>query len=136
MNTYHSKYTKLSGSSYNELERKARKIHNDIAKRTKRNAYVRSKYFKKDKIFIKLFWEHLNQKSQRNRKRRLKYYECAIDLLRNNTFEPDTRPNPNGKHEIVHRFSGLTSGGELFYVQVKEDIRNDNKYLISVFPPK
>lgn len=97
---------------------------------------MRSKYFKKDKIFIKLFWGHLNQKPQRDKKRRLKYYECAIDLLRNSTFEPDTRQNPNGKHEIVHRFSGMTSVGELFFVQVKEDIRTDNKYLISIFPSK
>ena len=58
MNIYQSKYNKLSGTSYNELERKARKIHNEIARRTKRNAYVRCKYFKKDKIFIKLFWKH------------------------------------------------------------------------------
>jgi len=78
----------------------------------------------------------LNQKPQRDRKRRLKYYKCAIDLLRNCTIEPDTRPNPNGRHEIVHRFAGKTCGGELFYVQVKQDKRTDNKYFISVFPPK
>ena len=78
----------------------------------------------------------LNQKPQRDRKRRLKYYKCAIDLLRNCTIEPDTRPNPNGRHGIVHRFAGKTCGGELFYVQVKQDKRTDNKYFISVFPPK
>jgi len=136
MSIYKSKLIKLSGTSYNELERKARKIHNDIARRTKRNAYVRSKYFKKDKIFIKLFWEHLNQKPKRDRKRRLQYYQCAIDLLRNSAFEPDTKSNPNGKHEIVHRFTGMTINGELFSVQIKEDKRTDNKHFISVFPSK
>ena len=50
--------------------------------------------------------------------------------------EPDTKPNPNGKHELVHRFAGITADGELFYVQIKEDKRSDNKYFMSVFPPK
>lgn len=103
---------------------------------TKRNPYVRSTYFKKDKVFINLFWQHLNQKPRRDRKRRLKYYECAIDLLRNTPHEPETKPNPNGKNEIVHRFAGLTKDGDLFYVQVKEDKRSDNKYFMSVFPPE
>ncbi len=136
MKVYQSKYNKLSGTSYGELERKARKLHNTIVKMTKRNAYVRSAYFKKDKVFVTLFWQHLNQKSRRDRKRRLKYYECAIDLLRNTPYEPETKPNPNGKNEIVHRFAGLTKDGDLFYVQVKEDKRSDNKYFMSVFPPE
>lgn len=126
---------KLTGTSYSELERKARKLHNQIARRTKRNAYVRSAYFRKSKIFIKPFWGHLNQKPQRDRKRRLKYYAAAIDLLRNSTLEPVTKPNPNGRNELVHRFAGQTKEGDLFYVQVKEDNRTDNKYFISVFPP-
>lgn len=136
MKVYQSKYSKLSGTSYNELERKARKLHNVIVKKTRRNAYVRSAYFKKDKIFITLFWQHLNQKPQRDRKRRLKYYECAIDLLRNSTNEPETKPNPNGKNELVHRFAGITKDGDLFYVQVKENKRTNNKYFMSVFPPE
>lgn len=134
MNIYQSKCSKFAGTSYGEIERKARKLHNAIEKRTKRNGYVRSVYFKKDKIFVALFWSHLNQKTRRDRKRRLKYYECAIDLLRNSPYEPETRDNPNGKNELVHRFSGRTKDGELFYVQVKEDKRSDNKHFISVFP--
>lgn len=61
MEIYQSKYSRLGGTSYNELERKVRKLHNTIAKRTKRNAYLRSAYFDKDKIFLTLFWTHLNQ---------------------------------------------------------------------------
>lgn len=136
MNVFRSKYRVLSGSSYNELERKARKIHNEIAKRTKRSVYVRSAYFNKEKIFIELFWSHLNQKSKRDRGRRLRYYQSAIDLLKNNQFNPETKPNPNGKYEIVHRFMGMTSNDEIYYVQIKEDKRTNRKYFISVFPPK
>lgn len=136
MKVYQSRYNRLSGSSYNELERKVRKIHNDAARRTKRNAYVRSVYFKKDKIFLSLFWTHLHQQPRRDRKRRLQYYQCALDLLRNSPYEPTTKPNPNGKNEIVHRFAGTTKDGELFYVQVKEDKRSNNKYFMSVFSPR
>ena len=55
MRVYQSKHSKLKGTSYSELERKARKLHNTIVKMTKRNAYVRSMYFKKDKIFSHFF---------------------------------------------------------------------------------
>lgn len=136
MQPYKTKAKKLSGTSYDELERSARKLHREVSARTKRNPYVRSKYFKNDKIFITLFWKHLNQKPRRDRKRRLRFYAAALDLLRHSTFEPASKENPNGKDEFVHRFAGITADNELFYVQVKEDKRSNNKYFISVFPPK
>ena len=136
MKVYQSKYGKLSGSSYGELERQVRKLYDDAARRTKRNAYVRSHYFKKDKVFLSLYWTHLHQQTRRDRKRRLQYYQCALDLLRNSPHEPTTKPNPNGKNEQVHRFAGTTKDGELFYVQIKEDKRSNNKYFMSVFPPR
>ena len=135
MKVYQSRYGKLGGTSYGELERKVRKLHNQIVKKTKRNAYVRSAYFKKDKVFLTLFWAHLNQKTRRDRKKRLRYYECAIDLLSSSPHEPEVKLNPNGKNELVYRFAGLTKEGDLFYVQVKEDRRTGNKYFMSVFPP-
>lgn len=135
MKIYQSRYSKLTGSSYLELERKARKLYNEVAKRTKRNAYIRSKYFKKDKIFIKLFWEHLSQKKQGDRRRRLEYYQCALDALRNTDVKPEIKPNPNHKNEIVYRFFARTKEGSQFYIQVKQDKRG-NKHFISVFPWK
>lgn len=83
-----------------------------------------------------LFWAHLNQKPRRDRKRRLRYYECAIELLRHTPNYPETKENPNGKNELVHRFAGITKDGDLFYVQVKEDKRTGSKYFMSVFPPE
>jgi len=118
-----------------EIERKARALYRECARRTKRIPYVRSAYFKKDKIFLNLFWSHINQKPRGERMRRIKYYQCALDLLRNTPFEPETRQNPNGKNELVHRFAGMTHEGDLFYVQVKEDKRHGNKHFMSVFPP-
>jgi hypothetical protein len=47
MEIYQSSAARLTGKTYIDLERKARKIHNDIARRTKRSPYLRSVYFKK-----------------------------------------------------------------------------------------
>lgn len=135
MQPYKCKTVKLSGTSYAEIERQARKLHNQIAARTKRNPYVRSTYFRKDKIFINLLWQHLHQKRRRDRKRRLRYYACAIELLRNTKLEAVSKENPNRPGEILHRFAGLSGDGDIFYVQVKEVKRTDNKFLMSVFPP-
>jgi hypothetical protein len=134
MKPFQSRYPRLNGKIYLDLEREARRLHNEIVKRTKRNPYVRSKYFKNSKIFIGLFWNHLNQKNQNDRRRRLVYYRCAIDLLRNSTCDPEMKINPNGKREMVYRFAGRSSDGYLFMVQVKRDERSDNKYFMSVFP--
>ena len=133
MPTYQSKERRLTGSSYNELERKARKIYQQISARTKRSPYVRSLYFYKSKIFLQPFWTHLHQKSQHDRRRRLLYYAAAIDLIRHSKITPTTKQDMHG--DLLHRFSGMTKDGEQFYVQIKEDISSDRKYFMSVFPP-
>ncbi len=134
---YKSKYGKLPGTSLEELIKLARREYHMIQKRTPRRApYIRSKYFTKDKIFISNFWDHLNQKSPKERVRRLKLYSCAIDLLRNSSFAPDTIFKNYDLNSALHRFYGQTQDGEYFYVQVKENKRTNRKDLISVFPTK
>ncbi len=108
--------TKLNGSSYKEVLKKALKIYHEIDKRTKRSAYFRSPYFNNEKIFINIFWEHLNQKSPRDRIRRLKFLPCAFELISNSNHKPSSKINPNNTKEILHRFGGVTQKGELFYV--------------------
>jgi hypothetical protein len=135
MDFYRSKYNKLSGSSYSEVLKKARLIFRDIEKRSKRSAYVRSKYFNKEKVFLSYFWSHLEQKRLKERMRRLKYYQCAIDLLRNTTVEPKTIVENTQNGVLFHRFSGKTKEGDVFFVQVKENTKN-NKLFMSVFPEK
>ncbi|MDR2524569.1 MAG: hypothetical protein LBC95_03510 [Candidatus Nomurabacteria bacterium] len=130
---FQSKYNALAGSDYGETVGAVWRIYNDIRRRTNRKPYVRSRYFKKSKVFIDSFWQHLNQKSHSDRVRRLKYFACGIDLLRNSCQIPESRPNPNGRNEIVHRFAGKTKNGQIFYVQVRESRRGD-RYLMSVFP--
>ncbi|MDR0875963.1 MAG: hypothetical protein LBN12_07135 [Clostridiales Family XIII bacterium] len=109
---YRTKSSKISGRSYIDVERAARRHFKEIAQQSKRNPYIRSIYFQKDKIFLKIFWQHLMEKHEGDRKRRLKFYIAAIELLRYTTIDPDSRQNPNGRNEMVHRFAGETKDGE------------------------
>ena len=137
MRVYKSRYKKLSGSSLEELTKLARKQYHTIQKRTLRRApYVRSKYFTKDKIFINSFWEHMNQKSPKERVKRLKYYQCAIDLIRNTSLSPDTVYTYTNMNVGLHRFYGQTKAGEYFCVQISENKRTHRKEFMSVFPSK
>jgi hypothetical protein len=137
MRIYKSKYSLLSGSDKHEVMKLARYEYHLIQKKTPRRVpYVRSKYFIKDKIFINNFWEHLNQKSPKERVKRLKLYPCAIDLLRNSTYTPDTIFSNTNMNINLHRFYGQTKQGNYFCVQVQENKRNNRKEFISVFPAK
>ncbi len=132
MKVYQSKYPKIAGRKYIDVERRARDIHKRIERRTKRTPYVKSAYFDGDKVFVNLYWTHLNQKPRADRKRRLKLYEAAIDLIENSRSSPHVRLNPNGRNETVYRFAGVTKDGELFFVQIKENARRQ-KYFMSSF---
>jgi len=135
MQVYKTKTKKFSGTQFHEVHGPAFGLYTEIKKKTKRRAYVRSAYFNKDKIFLDLFWHHLFEKSNwRDRVRRMKYFACAIELIQKSRFDPKTKENPNKQGEILHRFYGTTAENELFYVQIKEDKKKDQKFLISVFP--
>lgn len=108
---YATKSKKLPGTNFSEVYKKAFGLYSRIKKQTKRRPYVRSKYF-----------------------RRVKYFPCAIELIQNTKFNPVSKENPNEKSEVLHRFTGITSEKEIFFVQIKEDKKTDQKYLISIFP--
>ena len=137
MKTYRSKYNQIKGSSHVQVMREARYEYHKIQKRTpRRQAYVRSAYFKKDKVFINQFWDHLRQKSPGDQVRRLKLYLCAIDLIRNSKVSPDTIYTYLDMNTALHRFHGIANDGKRFEVQVKEDKRTNRKDFMSVFPSK
>lgn len=131
---YKTKSKKLSGTNLSEVAHTVSLIHQKIKKRTKRQPYIRSAYFKKEKIFLNYFWEHLHQKAPRERYKRLKFFVPAIELIEKSKNAPVSKLNPN-KNEILHRFAGITKEGELFYVQIKENNRK-GKYFMSCFPPE
>jgi len=132
---YQAKSKKILGTSYGEVMHGAMAVFDDIKKQTKRRPYIRSTYFKKEKIFFDYFREHLFQKSKSERMKRLKYFSAAIELIQKSKIRPTSKNNPNKPDEILHRFAGLTKEKELFYVQIKED-KKKNKYFMSCFPPE
>ena len=135
MKVYQTKSSKLSGSDFHEVRKQAEAIYARIRNRTKRRPYIRSVYFKKDKIFLALFWQHLFDKENwKDRVRRLKYFPPALELIRYTKIDPTSKENPNKSGEILHRFIGQTCDKENFIVQIKEEKRNSQKYLISVYP--
>ncbi|HSX41887.1 MAG TPA: hypothetical protein VLE93_00885 [Candidatus Saccharimonadales bacterium] len=133
---YRTKSKRLGGTSYAELIKKARRFFRELESKTKRRPYIRSAYFGKDKIFFDYFWTHLNQKPPRQRQKRLAYIECGIELIQNSRYAPISKTNPNRKTEIQYRFSGVTPEDEAFFVQIKEDTKTKNKFLMSIFPPE
>lgn len=134
MKVYQTKVKRLAGTDYREIHSKALVIYKQIKNKTKRKPYIRSSYFKSDKIFLDYFWRHLWEKNWRDRVRRLKYYPCALDLIKNSKAEPVSKQNPNKPTEILHRFAGLTRDKELFFIQIKEDKKTNQKFLMSIFP--
>ena len=135
MPIYKTKIKPFSGTRYADVGYKAFALFRQIKRKTKRRPYVRSAYFKKEKIFVELFWTHLQDKNNlRDKTRRLKYFPCALDLIRNSKHNPTSKINPNKSKEILHRFVGTTEDGTNFFVQIKEDKNSKKKCLISVFP--
>ena len=134
MEIYTTKSNAVKGTNYKEISKKAFLFYNQIRRKTKRRPYVRSAYFKKDKIFIGLFWSHLEEKNIWDRTRRIKYFECGIELVCHSFNEPSSKENPNKPSEILHRFAGKTKNGNLFFVQIKEIKRSGEKWLVSIFP--
>jgi hypothetical protein len=135
MKFYQTKSRRLPGSNYKELREHALKIYKQIEQQTKRRPYIRSAYFKKEKIFFDYFWDHLWQKKARDRMKRLPYFLVAIELIKYSRIKPSSKLNPNVKNEILHRFAGITKDKRIFYVQIKEN-KKGKKYFMSCFSPE
>jgi len=130
---YEVKNCKLAGTSYGEVYKKAWRIYLEEKMKSKRRVYLRSAYFNKEKIFLDIFWKHLKQKNKGDRERRLKFYYCALTLLKRSKNAPVIKYNQRMK---FYRFYGKEmSTGDKFVVQIKESTRG-NKYLMSIFPEK
>ena len=136
MHVYTSKYSRLSNSSYNGALKQARSEYNAIAHATKRQPYIKSKYFSGEKEVCAVFWTHLMDKNQKDRTKRLRFYKAALDLLRNSQINPDTITSAEDQRMLLYRFYGITKDGSYFCVQVKEDIRTKRKDFMSVFDRK
>lgn len=133
MEHYITNKTRISATRYSDLIKYVRRLYHDIEKQTKRKPYIRSAYFKKEKIFFDYYWYHLDQKSFTERRKRLRYFKYGIDLIRNSRIKPVIKINPHRKRETLYRFTGVTKEGDVFHVQIKEDLKTKQKYLMSIF---
>ncbi|PIP28339.1 MAG: hypothetical protein COX29_01675 [Candidatus Moranbacteria bacterium CG23_combo_of_CG06-09_8_20_14_all_35_22] len=137
MKIYQTKTRKLPGTNWREVSGPAFGQYQQIKRKTKRRPYIRSAYFKKDKIFLELFWHHLYEKENfRDKIRRMKFFPATVELIQNSKIDPESINNPNKSSEILHRFTGVTKDSELFLVQIKEEKKSGKKWLMSVFPKK
>ncbi len=135
MQIYKTKVKKFHGTHFHIVHRQAFGLYTEIKKKTKRRTYIRSAYFEKDKIFLDLFWHHLFEKSNwRDRVRRMRYFGCAVELIQSSRFKPNTTLDPNKSTERLYRFYGTSAENELFCVQIKENLKKKQKFLISVYP--
>lgn len=135
MNIYRTKAKSIPGTDFREVHKKAFDLFLYIKKKSKRRTYIRSVYFRKEKIFLDIFWSHLFGKPNwRDRVRRVKYFPCAIELIQYSRYDTISKINPNKSSEILHRFSGVTPNKEMFHVQIKENKNSSQKCLISIFP--
>lgn len=115
MDVYKTKAGKLTGTDFYEVRAAAMVVFKKIKQKSRRQPYIRSFYFKKDKVFLNLFWQHLFDKENwRDRMRRLQYFEAALELIERASIKPQSKNNPNKANEILHRFTGVTKEGDLF----------------------
>ncbi|PIR66231.1 MAG: hypothetical protein COU51_05105 [Parcubacteria group bacterium CG10_big_fil_rev_8_21_14_0_10_36_14] len=135
MKVYKTKSSKYSGTKYSEVYKPAFVYYKTIKRKSKRKSYIKSAYFKKDKIFLELFWKRIwDNNNLSDKTRRLKYFKCGVELIENSKFEPISKQNVNRSNEILHRFAGTTKQNDLFYVHIKEDKKTDEKWSMSIFP--
>jgi hypothetical protein len=129
---YHCKSGLLPGNRYADVSKIARRLFREIESQTRRRAYIRCAYFNGDKVFFDNFWVHLNQKNPCERKKRLQYFVCAIELIKKSKNSPIYKAIDKLKNQALYRFVGQV-GCRFFIVQIKEDLRRKQKFFMSVF---
>lgn len=76
----------------------------------------------------------ITQKGFRERIRRLKFLPCVLELIQNSRCKPNVLSDPHDKQAKLYRFLGLSKEGKLFYVQIKEGLKTEQRFLMSIFP--
>jgi hypothetical protein len=130
---YQSKYDQIQSTRDKKVFAEARRLFNQYQRR-RRLPYVRSAYFSGQKVFLNVFWSHLNSKLPSDRKRRVVFLPPALDLIKNSTTPPIYEPKNSPGNEY-YRFFGKTKSGTAFCVQIMKD-KKSNRYFLSCFPAK
>ena len=131
---YQSKAPCISGSNDKEVFYEARQIFRKYDNK-RRLPYARSRYFDGQKIFLNMFYKHLDEKPEAEHRRRIVFVPCALDLIKNSKVEPVTPPQHPKKLPAYYRFQGVSGDNRKFIVQIMRDKKN-NCYFMSCFPVK
>jgi len=126
---FQSSESKLYSTVYIRVYNQAQDYYESLIQNPKRKPYVKSKYFD-SKVFIDEFWVQLLSRNLGDRRRRLVFYKCAIDLIKNSRFEPQIKTKSGQKY---YEFLGHTKDGEMFAVHIRENSRG-GLYFMSCFP--
>ena len=119
--------------TYDQARKEVLEIFKELKGKSKRKLSIKSRYFNKDKVFLDFFWDHLLQKPLAQRKDRLRFMPCALELIHLNTLKPSVKTNPHKPEEQLYRFYGKTPQGSRFVVQLKKTAQGSLQFM-SAFP--
>jgi hypothetical protein len=131
MNYFKIKTLPFTGSSRQELFKKARRHYKNIITNPRRKPAVRCKVLGGEKVFLDMFWQYIGVKNSGDRGRRVAFFGCGIELIKNTNYKPETTTDPNSKQKYL-QLGGVTPNGQKFVVHIKKD--NKHNYYMSVFP--
>ena len=82
---YRTHQSKLPGTrAFKDIYKSSMAVYkSEVLRKTKRQPYLRSAYFNKQKIFFTFFWKHIFDYLYVVRIERLQYFEAAIELIKN-----------------------------------------------------
>jgi hypothetical protein len=78
-----------------------------------------------------MFWQYIGFKNAGDRGRRVAYFGCGVELIRNTNCKPEMKIDPNSKQKLI-QLGGVTPSGQKFIVHIKRD--SNHYYFMSVFP--
>jgi hypothetical protein len=81
------------------------------------------------KVFLDEFWLQILKRNLADRRRRLAFYMCAIDLVQNSRNEPVMKYE-SGRQ--LYEFYGIAKNGEEFAVHLRKS--KNHVYFVSCFP--
>ena len=128
------KTSTVKGTNYPEIYKKLLTFIKHIQIKTQ--TICRSKYFENQKIFLELFWIHLHQKNKNERERRVSLFPVAVEFISNSKSEPILTAKGVKSSEIFYRFTAVTKDTQIFFIQIKENKKSGQKWLMSIFPEK
>ncbi|MDR1300095.1 MAG: hypothetical protein LBK50_00075 [Candidatus Nomurabacteria bacterium] len=125
---FQSKQSKLYSTVYLRVYNQAKSYYESLIQNPRRKPFVRSKYFNR-KVFIDEFWSQVRRYNLADRRRRLAFYLCAIDLIKNSRYEPTIKYESGKK---LYEFYGIAKNSEKFAVHFRKS--REHVCFVSCFP--